>query len=53
MSRQLPSFASLAEFQRLHALPVKDSNVEAPAQALHSLREAAASAPPDYRDYLD
>lgn len=49
----MPSLASLAEFQRLHALPVKDSAVEAPAQALHSLREAAASAPSDYQDYLD
>lgn len=54
MSRVIaPSLASLAEFQRLHALPVKDSAREAPAQALHSLREAAASAPPDYQDYLD
>ncbi|MDQ7877299.1 hypothetical protein Q9R08_04845 [Microbacterium sp. QXD-8] len=49
----MPSLASLAEFQRLHALPVKDSAVEAPALALHSLREAAASAPTDYQDYLD
>jgi hypothetical protein len=32
---------------------VKDSKIEAPAQALHSLREAAASAPPGYQDYLD
>ncbi|MFG6476382.1 hypothetical protein ACFXP7_08315 [Microbacterium sp. P06] len=49
----MPSLASLAEFQRLHSLPVKDSAREAPAQALHSLREAAALAPPDYIDYLD
>lgn len=49
----MPTIASLAEFQRLHALPVKDSARELPAQALHSLREAAASAPADYRDYLD
>lgn len=53
MSSRIPSLASLAEFQRLHALPVKDSAREAPAQALHSLREAAASAPPEYQDYLD
>lgn len=53
MSSLVPNFASLAAFQRLHALPVKDSAREAPAQALHSLREAAASAPPDYRDYLN
>ena len=49
----MPTIASLAEFQRLHALPVKDSARELPAQALHSLREAASSAPADYRDYLD
>lgn len=53
MSSRVPSLASLAEFQRLHALPVKDSAVEAPALALHSLREAATSAPQDYQDYLD
>lgn len=49
----MPSLASLAEFQRLHSLPVRDSAREAPEKALHSLREAAASAPPDYQDYLD
>jgi hypothetical protein len=53
VSSQVPSLASLAEFQRLHALPVKDSRVEAPAQALDSLREAAAFAPSDYQDYLN
>lgn len=53
VSDGMPSLASLAEFQRLHSLPVKDSAREAPAQALHSLREAAAAAPPEYIDYLD
>lgn len=49
----MPTLASLATFQSLHALPVKDSTNELPALALHSLREAAAYAPDDYRDYLD
>jgi hypothetical protein len=44
---------SLRTFQGLHALPVTDSQREAPAQALHSLHEAARRAPANYADYLD
>ena len=43
----------LRTFQGLHAVAVTDSRTEAPAQALHSLREAAKKAPPNYADYLD
>lgn len=53
MNNAAPRLASLAEFQRLHAVPVKDVTREAPAQALHSLHQAAAAAPSDYRDYLE
>lgn len=44
---------NLRTFQGLHAVPVTDSQTEAPAQALHSLREAAKMAPANYSDYLD
>lgn len=44
---------SLKEFQGLHALPVRDSSTESPAQALHSLRTAAKLAPTNYAEYLE
>lgn len=43
----------LREFQEAYRLPVSDIARQAPAQALHSLRESAASTPGNYRQYLE
>lgn len=43
----------LSEFQEAHRLPVTNIAKQAPAVALHSLRDAAALAPANYRAYLD
>jgi hypothetical protein len=43
----------LREFQEAYRLPVSDIARQAPAQALHSLRESAASAPGNFRQYLE
>jgi hypothetical protein len=49
----LPNLDRLREFQEAYRLPVSDIAREAPAQALHSLRESAANAPANYRQYLE
>jgi hypothetical protein len=46
-------FTRLAEFQSRFGSPITDVAVEAPERALYSLREAAASAPSEYADYLN
>lgn len=43
----------LRELQDTYAQPITDTSRQAPAVALHSLRDAAANAPAVYRDYLD
>jgi hypothetical protein len=48
-----PNLERLREFQEAYRLPVTDIRTQAPAQALHSLRESAASAPANYRPYLE
>ena len=42
----------LATFQASHPIPVADSDLESPSQALQSLVEARAAAPSEYADYL-
>lgn len=49
----VPSFDRLREFQEAYRLPVTDIARQAPAQALHSLRDATTNAPASYRAYLD
>ena len=46
-------FDRLRTFQEAYSIPVSDIAKQSPAKALHSLREATAAAPKDYRDYLD
>lgn len=43
----------LRAFQAEHPLPVKDSSIESPEKALHSLEDAAKKAPANYSDYLN
>lgn len=45
--------ARLKAFQAIYPAPVRDSAHESPAQALQSLVDARAAAPPEYADYLD
>lgn len=45
--------ARLREYQAIYPTPVRDSVHESPAQALQSLLDARAAAPPQYADYLD
>jgi hypothetical protein len=49
----VPQFERLREFQEAYRLPVSDIARQAPAQALHSLRESAQRAPANYRQYLE
>lgn len=49
----VPDLERLREFQEAYRLPVSDIRRQAPAQALHSLRESAANAPANYRPYLE
>lgn len=44
---------SLQRLQAHYSLPVRDVEVEAPAAALSSLRDAAKAAPQTYADYLE
>lgn len=48
-----PHLDRLREFQEAYRLPVSDIARQAPAQALHSLRDAAKAAPGTYRQYLE
>lgn len=48
-----PNLDRLREFQEAYRLPVSDIARQAPAQALHSLRESAQRAPANYRQYLE
>jgi hypothetical protein len=48
-----PSFDRLREFQEAYRLPVSDIARQAPAQALHSLRDSAQRAPASYQQYLE
>lgn len=48
-----PHLDRLREFQEAYRLPISDIARQAPAQALHSLREAAERAPTSYRQYLE
>lgn len=47
------SLERLRQFQDAHRLPVSDIARQDPAEALHSLREAARRAPASYRQYLE
>lgn len=49
----VPNFERLREFQEAYRLPVSDIARQAPAQALHSLRDSAQRAPASYRHYLE
>lgn len=49
----LAQFERLRAFQEAYAIPVTDVSRQAPAQALHSLRDATARAPKNYQDYLN
>jgi len=49
----IPNLDRLREFQEAYRLPVTDIARQAPAQALHSLRDATRNAPATYRPYLD
>lgn len=49
----LSQFERLRAFQEAYAIPVRDVSRQAPAQALHSLRDATARAPKNYQDYLN
>lgn len=49
----LRRFEKLRAFQEAYAIPVTDVSRQAPAQALHSLRDATARAPKNYQDYLN
>jgi hypothetical protein len=46
-------FQRLRAFQEEYSIPVSDIVKQAPAKALHSLREATSKAPAGYRDYLN
>jgi hypothetical protein len=46
-------FERLRAFQEAYAIPVTDTAKQSPAKALHSLREATAAAPKEYREYLN
>lgn len=46
-------FDRFREFQDAYRLPVTDITRQAPAQALHTLRDATETAPENYRQYLD
>lgn len=48
-----PNLERLREFQEAYRLPVSDIARQAPAQALHSLRDSAGRAPANYRQYLE
>ncbi|TFD62710.1 hypothetical protein E3T39_01870 [Cryobacterium suzukii] len=48
-----PDLDRLRKFQQAYRLPVSDIAHQAPAQALHSLRDAARRAPANYRQYLE
>ena len=47
------SFGRLRTFQQAYQIPVADITRQAPAIALHSLRDAAERAPATYRKYLE
>jgi hypothetical protein len=49
----LAQFERLRAFQEAYAIPVSDVSRQAPAQALHSLRDATARAPENYQEYLN
>lgn len=49
----VPNLERLREFQQAYRLPVSDIARQAPAQALHSLRDSAQRAPASYRQYLE
>jgi hypothetical protein len=49
----LRTFQRLQAFQSAYSIPVTDVSRQAPAQALHSLREATARAPKNYQAYLN
>ena len=50
---RVDQFERLRAFQEAYAIPVSDVSRQAPAQALHSLRDATARAPKNYQDYLN
>lgn len=47
------TFERLRTFQEAYSIPVTDVARQAPAAALHSLRDATANAPRNYQDYLN
>lgn len=47
------TFERLRAFQEAYSIPVTDVSRQAPAEALHSLRDATAKAPRSYQDYLN
>lgn len=47
------TFERLRTFQEAYSIPVTDVEKQAPAAALHSLREATAKAPTNYQNYLN
>lgn len=49
----LDAFERLRAFQEAYSIAVSDVSREAPAQALHSLREATGQAPKTYQVYLN
>jgi hypothetical protein len=49
----IPHLDRLREFQGSYKIPISDITKQAPAQALHSLREAAERAPTNYQQYLE
>lgn len=49
----VPDLERLREFQEAYRLPVSDIARQAPAQALHSLRDATRNAPEGYGSYLE
>ncbi|GEA82238.1 hypothetical protein [Cellulomonas uda] len=50
---QLRKLEHLRALQAAYAIPVSDVAKQAPAEALHSLRDATHRAPEGYRGYLD
>lgn len=47
------TFERLRSFQEAYSIPVTDVAKQAPAAALHSLRDATAKAPATYQSYLN
>lgn len=49
----ISTFERLRAFQEAYSIPVADVSRQAPAEALHSLRDATARAPKNYQEYLN